>query len=117
MTITLPPPKYVIAAFSYSAIRKLCYTWNTEYCKTTYDKDTNTLTTKYSPILITDRIVHSTLAGLVGIYLTPWNVAKDIRRMEVAMRGKSWEDYTETTPQWSTPRDLDFVGVMLDFSP
>ena len=108
-------PRYVACAFTYGALRKVAYTWNTKYQKTVYDKQLNK-TVETSPILATDRVLLAGLAGLETVYLAPVFVLCDVRNAEMKLRGvESFHRASTSSYTSSYTPDIDFLTVALDF--
>lgn len=99
---------YVPCSMLYCGIRKFINTSNVQYKSYTYDQNTNTYITKKSPVLVSDRIIISTISGITGMYIAPICVINDIRKLEIKMRGLE-KDYLE-----SEPLTVNFYDLLVD---
>jgi hypothetical protein len=96
--------KYIYCAFTYSGIRKLYYTYNTQYKQKIDNK------VEKRPILYSHHVIHFLFAGTMGIGLAPNHLINDIERMEMYIRdikpfSKPYSKYYD---------DIDFYSVLLD---
>lgn len=97
--------KYIGITFSYSALRKLYYTYDSEYKV----KINDIIYTQ--PILYSDRFLYSIYAGIIGIYIAPFNLSYDINHLELYMRNIKKlpdSDYNKIF------KNVNFLNILFD---
>ena len=72
--------KYLCGAFTYSALRKLYYTYDSQYVQLIDNK------IETRPILYSHRVVHALFAGIMGVGLAPAHFLNDVERVELCLR-------------------------------
>ena len=97
--------KYIGITFSYGALRKLYYTYDSEYKV----KINDIIYTQ--PILYSDRFLHLVYAGIGGIYITPFNLSADINRFELYMRNIKKLPANDDNKEF---KNVNFLNILLD---
>jgi len=91
--------KYISYAFMYGGIRKLLYTYNTQYKQ----KD------EVRPILYSHHLIHFVFGGTMGIGLAPMYLLNDMERIEMYVR-----NIKPFSNAYSKEDDKDFFTVLWD---
>lgn len=101
--------KYILTSFMYGGIRKLFYTYDTQYKQKIDNKVIE------RPILYSHRVVHFIFAGIMSIGLSPMHLFNDISRLEMYMRKITPfpNNYPTTYYNWNND-DKDFYTVLWD---
>lgn len=95
--------RYLYFAFAYGGLRKIAYTWNTQYKQKVKDK------VELRPILYSHRMMHFLLGGISGVWLAPIHICNDIERLEMYVRNiKPFSSATDVN------EDIDFYTVLMD---
>lgn len=95
---------YILSSVIYCAGRKFILSKDATYVIRDVDA------TKETPILVLDRMAMSLISGLTGMYIAPFCIASDLRKLEIAARGLKQDDYMT-----HNPCKVNFIDHVLDF--
>lgn len=101
--------KYVLGAFSYGFIRKYIYTKDIELKSIIYDDKYINKTEYNRPILLTERLLISTMGGFRSIFSFPIDLFMDLRLVEMKSRN------IKPPPEMKSNKDIHLIDVVFDY--
>jgi len=96
---------YILPAMVYSGARKVVITHDAKYKAPIYDDVSKKVVISETPLLMTDRAMLTVIGFCLGAYMFPFHIIKDMRCVEIHLRGLEKKDYDN---------DDGFMSYILD---